>query len=116
MRISDWSPDVCSSDLEGARAVPGHGIALVTQLGIGLGDRGAADPDGVGEVPLAGQSGVVRDPALGDQPAQGVGQSRVGRRAVEVADEGGHRSAEPTPELQSLMRISYAVFWLEQKT
>src|SRR3546814_6570519 len=42
---------------------------------------------------------------------------REGLLGAGVEDEGGrHRSEEHTSELQSLMRISYAVFCLKQKT
>src|SRR3546814_1052626 len=53
--------------------------------------------------------------------ADGDGDRRVGRRLqVYGADAGGHilghaRSEEHTSELQSLMRISYAVFCLKKK-
>src|SRR3546814_1026034 len=49
--------------------------------------------------------------AGGDQPGR-VGLAAV--RGVEVGDR-GRRSEEHTSELQSLMRISYAVFCLKQK-
>src|SRR3546814_7582658 len=38
-----------------------------------------------------------------------------GRRAARVVDRMGERSEEHTSELQSLMRISYAVFCLKKK-
>src|SRR3546814_9200245 len=41
----------------------------------------------------------------------GCGRTRLARRAA----EGGLRSEEHTSELQSLMRISYAVFCLKKK-
>src|SRR3546814_10253927 len=45
---------------------------------------------------------------------RGVGPRREGhRRAADPS--GGHRSEEHTSELQSLMRISYAVFCLKKK-
>src|SRR3546814_1791853 len=45
------------------------------------------------------------------QPGRRVGQSRAGP----VHLHGGNRSEEHTSELQSLMRISYAVFCLKKK-
>src|SRR3546814_10117903 len=47
-----------------------------------------------------------------DQRDDGVGQQRA---VVAVPDEEADRSEEHTSELQSLMRISYAVFCLKKK-
>src|SRR3546814_10745745 len=94
MRISDWSSDVCSSDLAdaadgsdaaGRQSRPGHGAD---------GAGGPASRDGPGG-PVAGRR--ARAPPC---PA---------RRALLC------RSEEHTSELQSLMRISYAVFCLTKK-
>src|SRR3546814_4023183 len=51
------------------------------------------------------------------QAEAGVGQlfPREAEARVALAG-GGERSEEHTSELQSLMRISYAVFWLKNKT
>src|SRR3546814_2495893 len=51
------------------------------------------------------------------QRAPIVSGSRAARDAVECVDDGGQppRSEEHTSELQSLMRISYAVFCLKKK-
>src|SRR3546814_7707301 len=90
MRISDWSSDVCSSDL------------LQPQW---IADRMAL---------LVGDScGTRRDAPVPDAAR------RRARRAVlaAVADAlcAAARSEEHTSELQSLMRISYAVFCLKKK-
>src|SRR3546814_3632847 len=67
------------------------------------------------------QPGELR---AGDEaPGQAVGARHVAvdagfqirRRDEEGADLGRHRSEEHTSELQSLMRISYAVFCLKKK-
>src|SRR3546814_9727922 len=98
MRISDWSSDVCSSDLP---------------VG-GLDDL---------EVVLDDQHGV----ALVDQCLQHLQQLlhvvevEAGGRLVENVERAARRpprqrSEEHTSELQSLMRISYAVFCLKKKT
>src|SRR3546814_5872997 len=88
MRISDWISDVCSSDLFDQRR-PGHG------------------------------------PALGRRPRERPGHTdprrrrrarRLDRRDADPWQLGPHRrSEEHTSELQSLMRISYAVFCLKKK-
>src|SRR3546814_2820958 len=75
MRISDWSSDVCSSDLPWACTVGGHWPSTSTPTSCSMSPAAA---------------------------------SRTSRRSS--------RSEEHTSELQSLMRISYAVFCLIQKT
>src|SRR3546814_2856528 len=123
MRISDWSSDVCSSDLilarnqdlgaldilgcieikpEGVRAAVERGRAPdPAQAGgaIGLGERV------FGFDPL--RAPVVGRQQAGFEPCGGGG----GRGATIILD----RSEEHTSELQSLMRISYAVFCLKKK-
>src|SRR3546814_1816266 len=105
MRISDWSSDVCSSDL-GAE----HQLELV---GGGTGGGAAVDrQDDAGDLggALAGQEdgrvGNVVDHALAGQ-----GLRELQHRVHVVAR---HRSEEHTSELQSLMRNSYAVFCLKK--
>src|SRR3546814_6727917 len=86
MRISDWSSDVCSSDLGsgGSAEILVEGFATDPQV---TGDDGLA---------LAVINTAVQ---LGDH----------------FVGEGTFRSEEHTSELQSLMRISYAVFCLKNK-
>src|SRR3546814_8267546 len=107
MRISDWSSDVCSSDLS-ASFIPPSAIA-----------------DGFGR----------RDDVVDGRQRQlfqigGIGHRHVlaadpRHRRVEIVEgqfhhAGGNlradtRSEEHTSELQSLMRISYAVYRLKKK-
>src|SRR3546814_5081323 len=84
MRISDWSSDVCSSDL---RCVT---LALHTRP----------------EPSHANRPGCLR-------PHRRT--HRVHFRRVRTAGRRRGRSEEHTSELQSLMRISYAVFCLKKK-
>src|SRR3546814_10694345 len=107
MRISDWSSDVCSSDLFGA---------LLERL---AGDQGAAQ--GFQELDGAVLSGAATrhlHGRLGGAGLLGQLQSSGIVQHLQVAD-GAHavlaRSEEHTSELQSLMRISYAVFCLKNK-
>src|SRR3546814_8733392 len=88
MRISDWSSDVCSADLRRVR----WGVRFVM---IGLVPDHLARP----------QHAAI----LNDSAARGENGDYIG-------DEGPRRSEEHTSELQSLMRISYAVFCLKKKT
>src|SRR3546814_6982691 len=91
MRISDWSSDVCSSDLL-ARGRDHQADRTGDLRNAGRGD------DEVG----------LRHPGRHDRKER--------RRRREVAIAGiGIRSEEHTSELQSLMRISYAVFCLKKK-
>src|SRR3546814_4067763 len=114
MRISDWSSDVCSSDLR--------------ELGIGRGDLHAAEAERlrgmvaverevdavaggaaqrVGIDPSRGVTCTLRivDEGLGPAGPPPAGRGHDGALQVGVA---GQRSEEHTSELQSIMRISYA--------
>src|SRR3546814_7790941 len=113
LRIRDWSSDVCSSDLIDQSQIAGVIAALAVQV------VQAADPlqpacaptVGVGrELQFAGREVLVF--VVG-----AVGRDRLAG-AVEVVDvvvRTHGRSEEHTSELQSLMRISYAVFCLTKK-
>src|SRR3546814_9389276 len=102
MRISDWSSDVCSADLPAA----GHPAHVAAAVDLAPGRRlrrvraldAAADPDLLHLLRAAG----VR------HHAGGADRGRAGARPA-------LRSDEHTSELQSLMRISYAVFCLKNK-
>src|SRR3546814_10272307 len=119
MRISDWSSDVCSSDLVQRRQVAGGVVEEhVLRAGIGAVDA----PGGGAGVPLV-NGGVVLHAGIGAGPG-GVGDAvpQVARlhllvhAPVGAPDQApGVRSEEHTSELQSLMRISYAVFCLKKK-
>src|SRR3546814_8911332 len=114
MRISDWSSDVCSSDLNG-RFLADCVAARETP------DGGAKRP---GIVPgVAGQSGfrVRYCPSL--RASAGPAHERRQRSLaatpasnLDARNAACGRSEEHTSELQSLMRISYAVFCLKKKT
>src|SRR3546814_6622924 len=100
MRISDWSSDVCSSDLAIGPAFSG---AVIDQL------IGTAAPAGMvtvsgGAVATAGDSVGVAVTSIGLSV-----QLHPSSFALIL------RSEEHTSELQSLMRISYAVFCLKKK-
>src|SRR3546814_4266150 len=104
MRISDWSSDVCSSDL---RAV--DVIALATQQR----DTLLAFLDRDQALQLAAVADVVKVDHLTD-----VGEAEAGALGAQYPGEPCPvtlRSEEHTSELQSLMRISYAVFCLKKK-
>src|SRR3546814_7326550 len=111
MRISDWSSDVCSSDL----ALDRRPKIMVT-VGI-LGERVGVYLDGLGEIERDAVA-VRRQDAFSEREDRAVHDERAGRRCAgqQTPEPLGPRSEEHTSELQSLMRISYAVFCLKKKT
>src|SRR3546814_10595470 len=127
MRISDWSSDVCSSDLivdalaeqvlaETALLALEHVGQRFQRTLVGAGDRAAASAVVEQRVDrflqhalLVADDDVRR--AQFHQPFQAV--VAVDDATVEVVEV--RRSEEHTSELQSLMRISYAVFCLKKK-
>src|SRR3546814_7540740 len=98
MRISDWSSDVCSSDLTAV-----VDLDRVQEVGRGFHFR-----DDVAHLLVKGFEEIL----------EGDG-GRGLQDALELLDEivgiEKRRSEEHTSELQSLMRISYAVFCLTKK-
>src|SRR3546814_7729550 len=107
MRISDWSSDVCSSDLlliliqmrlQAARfqaieiGQPGWNVLLHLRFGRTVNFSAIT----------GGKNGGLFDR-----------RTKGGAQAIESGLE--DRSEEHTSELQSLMRISYAVFCLQKK-
>src|SRR3546814_3923004 len=100
MRISDWSSDVCSSDLTTQADRRSKGQA-----------RRASHWSYEAERPLSRRQGesLLVEPGT---PLRGV-QIDAGHGAAPYPC--AIRSEEHTSELQSLMRISYAVFCLKKK-
>src|SRR3546814_3786170 len=116
MRISDWSSDVCSSDL--AAPLPRVGERPQAQSCAPLRPLATASPATPG-----GSSGCSERTAVvaAEPSARALGRRQV--RALPARQRAGaelpparRRSEEHTSELQSLMRISYAVFCLKKKT
>src|SRR3546814_2711943 len=112
MRISDWSSDVCSSDLRGevTHRFPkqlwdfGHHEDGARDCDVPIRRRAAG-----GVAPLA--PGAIRLHRASARHRRRASAGRSKRRAA----NGPSRSEEHTSELQSLMRISYAVFCLKKK-
>src|SRR3546814_1759185 len=106
MRISDWSSDVCSSDLLV------HAMRRDRRIRLRIGRLMHH------QHPVEQRSGMAaaRVEEAGEQRIQ---ITRVAKLAHDPAQLGlepdGARSEEHTSELQSLMRISYAVFCLKKK-
>src|SRR3546814_4442384 len=110
MRISDWSSDVCSSDLFDHNALMAllhqkrmafRGQVFAHQFEFGFGQCEAFDI-------IAPRTEGIRQHDFGGD----LFQNRMADVALERI---GRRSEEHTSELQSLMRISYAVFCLKKK-
>src|SRR3546814_9773314 len=97
MRISDWSSDVCSSDLAGGIERRSGWNRIIA------GSVGRATVEAGAEIRLNPESRLLL--ASGNLFVDG---------SIEVRS-GSIRSEEHTSELQSLMRISYAVFCLKKK-
>src|SRR3546814_5877420 len=112
MRISDWSSDVCSSDLAWQTEDCPDGSSAYVEGLKRPGLASAAVVDGYRRC-REGRSCCGRRIALlgarAERSAGTVGYSRFGQGAA------ASRSEEHTSELQSLMRISYAVFCLKKK-
>src|SRR3546814_7368554 len=127
MRISCCSSDVCSSDLLGFGKGgffdrgPHHRLGAAIEL-VAFGEFHQLAHDGrfgveihrqIRVVPIAADAEALQLLALGIHPLLGIGPAFgtkfLDRNLV-------LRSEEHTSELQSLMRISYAVFCLKKKT
>src|SRR3546814_3917627 len=112
MRISDWSSDVCSSDLIGKEAPGDPLIACIPFVAQHFGQnfqRGALSAlarDERGFLPFH-QAEAALDLCL-------INNERLHARKLRHLARELPRSEEHTSELQSLMRISYAVFCLKK--
>src|SRR3546814_2990162 len=101
MRISDWSSDVCSSDLPAVQEVAVFGIP------------DAKWGEAVKAVVVAKPGTTVEESDIIAWARERIAPFKAPRS---FDDDVGFRSEEHTSELQSLMRISYAVFCLKKKT
>src|SRR3546814_5425955 len=110
MRISDWSSDVCSSDLLPVLGICGGQQLLNVVLG---GTLIQHIPDEVQNA-LAHEQSNPRHEAGHDVDLAADSLLRAICRTAGMAVNSA-RSEEHTSELQSLVRISYAVFCLTQK-
>src|SRR3546814_3794828 len=131
MRISDWSSDVCSSVClagdEAWQAAPDHAVdGVPVERAQGFAADRPVRLDGRSYLRRLSLDGRVQ----GSQVTRFVPRTRtIGRRDLPLHPiaRRGHcelrhaacvdmdRSEEHTSELQSLMRISYAVFCLKKK-
>src|SRR3546814_8111322 len=127
MRISDWSSDVCSSDLGTTRTAGRHLIRIhqepevpITQEDLNMAIDSLLFIDGELRAAEGGKTYDNIGPWTGEVIGQAANASAKDVDAAIAAarrafDETDWRSEEHTSELQSLMRISYAVFCLKKK-
>src|SRR3546814_10770756 len=120
MRISDWSSDVCSSDLlDRLQQAEQQRVERDRQQGAGQDEVAAL----LGQQPVGDAEAGEDEGEFADLGEAGRDGQRGGQRMPEGQhdQEGGERlaadarSEEQTSELQSLMRIPYAVFCLKKK-
>src|SRR3546814_6241894 len=122
MRISDWSSDVCSSDLldtaifgcaTAVLADKTHGVRIVHH------DHGVEFIGQVANGFQVGNNAIHGKHTIGGNQlvacASGIGRLQLCPQIGHIVIGIAIRSEEHTSELQSLMRISYAVFCLKKK-
>src|SRR3546814_7527762 len=122
MRISDWSSDVCSSDLIVVEKEFPFSISLYTLPAADI-ERGKVQMR-MAIRRFADCLAADHWPAYADEPTE-VGLHFAARKTIDfhgseqdaalINAQEGVRSEEHTSELQSLMRTSYAVFCLKKK-
>src|SRR3546814_6123052 len=120
MRISDWSSDVCSSDLLGRLAVPRERQRIDIHLTVARVDDVRSQRDLTAIV--GGGNRLLLDDGFEDRwrvthdAGDIIFLLRCSKRICPTKPYAGQaRSEEHTSELKSLMRNSYAVFCLKKK-
>src|SRR3546814_5263019 len=126
MRISDWSSDVCSSDLQtsvntGIGSPTSFSQVSYLSTGVILNVQPRINTGGLvymnisqevsqddKSVPLVNGNPAISQRKLATQVAVQSGQTVLLGGLIEQAEGNTDRSEEHTSELQSLMRISYA--------
>src|SRR3546814_5249955 len=106
MRISDWSSDVCSSDLADPAFV---NVPVAKLISKAYADERRAQID------MARAQSWSAGVAAGESPNTTHVTVADRDRNIIASTQTINRSEENTSELQSLMRISYAVFCLKKK-
>src|SRR3546814_6013398 len=110
MRISDWSSDVCSSDLPGGQRNDRQGPILAAQ------GKHPCQRDNEHRLQ---EFRWLKTERIASQPPRCAIDRRSNDRhqhqQYRKQNRQKYRSEEHTSELQSLMRISYAVFCLKKK-
>src|SRR3546814_5826420 len=112
MRISDWSSDVCSSDLKSLEEIIKSSSGTLFNQAAQVWNHtffwNSMKPGG------GGQPGGALATAI-DKSFGSLDKFKEEFKTKGVGQFGSGRSEEHTSELQSLMRSSYAVFCLKKK-
>src|SRR3546814_4747295 len=133
MRISDWSSDVCSSDLVLCPLAVLPPLVIPAKAGIRSPSRSGGPPPAARSrgrdaakrcglrvhaprAPPTAAAPAAPSAAAASCPAPAAPAQRRSPPSARCAGQDAARSEEHTSELQSLMRISYAVFCLKKKT
>src|SRR3546814_10424238 len=118
MRISDWSSDVCSSDLL-ANEIDSAACESLRQNRILRSVTPAAFDRWFDETVFSQRcfkkASLVEMSGLRERLREAVGAEVRYLEEAAIIESDVRRSEEHTSELQSLMRISYAVFCLKKK-
>src|SRR3546814_1902920 len=112
MRISDWSSDVCSSDLPCAAAhssLDSRQAAAPSVSGVELPAVRVLRPEALSKAGLSVASFSI------EVSARRMLSRATPRKLTTRSSKKPRRSEEHTSELQSLLRNSYAVFCLKKK-
>src|SRR3546814_5640781 len=123
MRISDWSSDVCSSDQALQRAA-GRAATGGVEAGGATPDFGSAISSALQQVNTQQAKASALSEAYERGDTHDIVSVMIERQKASLGFEttlqvrnkllSAYRSEEHTSELQSLMRISYAVFCLQK--
>src|SRR3546814_2188644 len=118
MRISDWSSDVCASDLQDAKVQRLQWSGKIGTIGIRI-DHGASgwEVEGISDADLVVSQSLRPGDAIVEIDGTAVADLAEREVLTLLHGEIGSpvvRSEEHTSELQSLMRISYAFFCLKK--
>src|SRR3546814_3040161 len=111
MRISDWSSDVCSSDLIIGLCRENRSTKLLFE------NDSVRECSEISPYLVPGQRVIVkpRERTISPIAVMAMGSNPVDGKRLILENSEADRSEEHTSELQSLMRISYAVFCLKKK-
>src|SRR3546814_7108191 len=113
MRISDWSSDVCSSDLSEIETAIAAAKTAVDGDNV---EEMKSKAEALAQVAMKlGQAIYEKEQAAASPGGADAESAKADEDVVDAEfSEVDERSEEHTSELQSLMRISYAVFCLKK--
>src|SRR3546814_4026603 len=115
MRISDWSSDVCSSDLKDIVNLAKRTLGFDLSPKSGPAAASIAFESRNARMLVLDHAGNCSEGPVGDVPGDCAAKlTRCQTPWSAVGSGRNDRSEEHTSELQSLMRISYAVFCLKK--